>query len=232
MAKQMKHSPVATELKKEYLREHLESIKSLVRRFISELHPPEPLAPNERAWGWQSLYRPPSENNPDDNHMLRRHLKSRALWRHYRNWEQKLEGIWQLIQQVRLIAEDRKNQLSENGKWKFTDESAPLALCKAFDIALGRPLNLQFKLPEDQLGLSYGAFRIEESAKTSEARLLIEEKYRKFIHYLSETSTMIELANSWLQASQLELQVSSLAEDALKSGDIFYMCRFCRQLWA
>ncbi len=231
MAKAVKYSQVATELKKEYLRDHLESIKTLINSWISELPPPEPLAPNNRVWGWQSLYRSPRQDNPDDNHMLRRHLKSRALWRHHSNWELKLEEIWQLTEQVRLEAQAKKGKESVNRLWKYTEEYNLLALWKAFDMVLGKAIDLPFKVPDGQLGLSYGAYRIEESANTPEARLSIEEEYKKFISSLSQASTMKHLANSWVEASQLELQISTIAGKMLKSSDIFYMCRFCRHLW-
>jgi hypothetical protein len=231
MAKAVKYSQVAGELKKEYLREHLESVKTLIRSWMSELHPPEPLAPSERVWGWQSLYRSPGQDNPDGNHMLRHHLKSRALWSHYSRWERKLEEIWQLTEKMRAKAKTKQEHQSVNKSWRYAAEYSPLALWKAFDIALGKAIDLPFKVPDNQLGISYGAYRIEESASTPEARVLIEEEYRRFIRSLSRTSTMKQLANSWLEAGELEVQMSTIADKMLKSGDIFYVCRFCRHLW-
>lgn len=231
MAKAVKYSRVAGELKKEYLREHLKSIETLIRSWMSELYLPEPLAPNNRVWGWQSLYRSPRQDNPDENHMLRRHLKSRALWSHHSSWERKLEEIWQLTEQVRIAAKAKKEKQSVNKPWRYAAEYAPLALWKAFDMALGKAIDLPFKVPDNQLGISYGAYRIEESANTPEARLLIEKEYRRFIRSLSKTSTMKQLANSWLEVGELEVQMSTIADKMLKSGDIFYVCRFCRHLW-
>jgi hypothetical protein len=231
MAKAVKHSQIAKELKKEYLHEHLESIKTLIRIWISELHPIEPLAPNNRVWGWQSPYQSPRQGSPDDNHMLRHHLRSRALWSHHSSWERKLEEIWQLTNQVRLKAKVKKEKQSVKGLWRYTEEYAPLALWKAFDMTLRKAIDLPFKVPDNQLGLSYGAFRIEESANTPEARLLIEEEYKSFIRSLSRIPTMKQLARSWLEASQLETQMTTIADKMLESGDILYICRFCRHLW-
>jgi hypothetical protein len=231
MYKAMKHSQVAAELKKEYLREHLESIKTLIRNWIAGLHPPEPLAPNDRVWGWQSLYRPPIENNPDELHMLRHHLKSRALWSHYSNWQKKMEEIFQLIERVRLKAKARQKKLSMNRSRKYTEDYVPVALWKAFDMALGKAIDLPFKLPDDKFGLSYGGYKIEELANNAEGRISIEEEYRSFISSISQSSTMRCLANSWLEASQLEVQISTISNNIMKSGNIFYMCRFCRYLW-
>jgi hypothetical protein len=231
MAKAVKYSQVAGELKKEYLREHLESVKTLISSWMSELHLPEPLASSERVWGWQSLYRSTRQDNPDDNHVLRHHLKSRALWSHHSSWERKLEEIWQLIKQVRAEAKTKEENQSANKLWRYSAEYTPLALWKAFDIALDKATDLPFKVPDAQLGLSYGAYRIEETVNTLDARLFIEGEYRKFIRSLSQTRTMKQLANSWLEIGELEVQMSTIAGKMLKSGDIFYECRFCRHLW-
>jgi hypothetical protein len=104
-------------------------------------------------------------------------------------------------------------------------------LWKAFDAALGKAKELPFKVPPNQRGLSYGGYQIEESADTSEERQLIEKEYRGFIRSLSKSSTMMQLASSWLEASQLENRMLTIADKMLKSSDIFYMCRFCRHLW-
>jgi hypothetical protein len=231
MAKTAKHSEVAGELKKEYLRAHLESVKALVRSWTSELHAPEPFAPVARIWGWQMCYRSPRLDNPDDNHILRRHLNGRALWSHHGNLERKLEEIWRLTQQVRLEAQTSKESLSVNSPWRYTDAYVPVALWKAFDMALGREIGLRFTVPDGQLGLSFGAYRIEESATTPEARASVEKEYEGFIHALREFSQMKELGDAWQVSGQLETQISALADKALKSGDIFYTCRFCRHLW-
>jgi hypothetical protein len=231
MDKALKNSAVAAELKKEYLREHLQSVKGIIRSWMAELHPPEPFAPDNRSWGWQTCYQSPREENPDENHMLRHHLKSRALWSHHNNWERNMNEIWQLTEQVCLEAKTRKDKQSGNKSWKYSDDYIPLALWKAFEMVLGRVNELPFSVPGDQLGLCYGAFRIEGSVNTSEARLLVEEEYRNFIYSLSKDPTMKQIAESWLLASQLEEQMITIADISMKSGDIFYLCRFCKHLW-
>jgi hypothetical protein len=231
MANTIKHSEVAKELKKEYLKEHLESVKTLICSWRSELHPAEPLAPANHVWGWQSPYRSPREANPDDNHMLRHHLKSRALWSHHSMWERKLEEVWHFIEQARLKGKAMKDRQSMNSPFKYTCDYVPLALWKAFDMALGKAIELPFKVPDDQLGLCYGAYRIEESANTPKARAITQEDYKNFIRSLSQTAVMKHLADSWLEASQLEEQISTIADKMLKSGDVFYICGFCRHLW-
>ena len=229
MAKAMKHSDVARELKKDYLRDHLESVKSLIRDWMSELRAPSPLSPKDHIWGWQSLYHSTRLDDPDDNHMLRRHLKSRALWSHHSSWEQKLGEIWQLTERVRKEAEAMKESIK--GPWKYTEDYAPVALWKAFDVVLGKATDLPFIIPHDQMGLSYGGYLIETSANTRRDRLSIEEEYKRFVRDLSQTPTLKQLADSWLEANQLETQMLTIISKILKSGNIFYVCRYCRHLW-
>ena len=96
MTKPLKNSAIASEIKREYLKEHLEIVKKIIEDWISELVAPSPFAPLKDIWGWQSVYRPSAEQDPDSNHMLRRHLRSRALWYHHAAWVRKLENIWQI----------------------------------------------------------------------------------------------------------------------------------------
>jgi hypothetical protein len=231
MPKGAKYSQVARELKKEYLREHLKSVNALILSWMTELHLPEPLALEGRIWGWQLPYRSPRQNNPDDNHTLRRHLKSRALWSHHSNWERKLEEIWRLTEQVRLKAQVENEKRVAKKEWKYSEEYAPLALWKAFDMALGKIVNLSFTVPSGELGVSCGAYRIEESASTPEERLSVEDEYKRYISYLSRASTMKRLADSWQEARQLEGHILAIADKMQKSGDIFYVCGFCKHLW-
>ena len=83
MVRAVKHSAIAQEIKKQYLVEHLEDIRRLITNWISQLSTPNPFAPREGVWNWQSGCSPDLEKDQDSNHMLRRHLRSRALWSHH-----------------------------------------------------------------------------------------------------------------------------------------------------
>lgn len=78
MAKKADRSPMGMEIKKEYLRKHLDEVGELIVRWKAELNAPRVFALEGSAGGWRSAYRPPTEEIPDNNHMLRRHLHSRA----------------------------------------------------------------------------------------------------------------------------------------------------------
>jgi len=75
--KEPKHSAKATEIKKEYLKEHLNEVNNLVATWMGELTTPS-LIVRERgqvSWGWSIIYRPPSEHNPDSNNIIRRYFE-------------------------------------------------------------------------------------------------------------------------------------------------------------
>lgn len=231
MPKAVKYSPVAREMKKEYLKEHLETIKALIGSWMAELYAPEPLTPSSGIWGWQSVYSPPEENYPDNNHMLRRHLRSRALWSHHSSWQRKLESIWHLTEQVRAEAEAKHKQLSDNKQWQYTAEYTKVALWKAFDVAFGKGIDEWYKEPDEQVGLAYGAYKIEVSATSSEERSSIQAEHRELVSFLSQLTTMKQLVELWGGVEELQSQMGAIASKALKSGDIFYVCMFCKHLW-
>jgi hypothetical protein len=234
MAKAVKYSAVASEIKKEYLREHLEEIKKLISSWMKYLNAPEPLAPDKGIWGWQSVYNPTNALDPDNSHMLRHHLRSRALWSHHYRWQRGLEGIWHLTEKVREEAKTELNQRSIKRHREYTPEYTKIALWKAFDAAIKKPKddpNKWYKVPETKKGLSYGAYAIELTATSSEERSSIAAEHRKFITYLTKLKAMKQLVGSWRVVVELQSQMLTIASKKLKSGDILHVCMFCRHLW-
>lgn len=231
MAKAVKHSTVATEIKKEYLKEHLRSVRKLVETWLSEFSAPEPLTPFHDNWGWQSVYATPTEKDRDSNHMLRHHIRSRALWSHHSEWESILESVWQLINQIRKKASAKQKKLSNSTQRQYSSEFSMVALWKGFDVANGRKLDDLYKVPDDQRGISFGAYKIELSALTQGDRDSIEREHRKFIDYLAKLDDMRQLIELWGAASKLREQIQGIVSKILKSGDILYPCTFCRHLW-
>ena len=79
MAKGVKQSAIAGEIKKEYLKDHLEQVEDLITEWIEQLNAPDPFSPHDGILGWESDYRPKLEGDLDSNHMLRSHVRSRVL---------------------------------------------------------------------------------------------------------------------------------------------------------
>jgi|GEM_PF-4950465 len=69
MAKRTEYSQMTLEIKKEYLKKHLDEVGELIVRWKAELNAPRVFALKGSAGGWQSAYRPPTEENPDNNHI-------------------------------------------------------------------------------------------------------------------------------------------------------------------
>jgi hypothetical protein len=232
MPKAAKHSAVAEELKKEYLREHLDSVKSLIRDWISALAAAEPLAREDREWGWQCARRLPFHGCADEIHVLRRHMKSRALWSHCSDLELKLEETWQLSEAARSMAATRHNKTSRKSERIYTLDYLPLALWEAFNVADGKKISLAFKAPGDSNGLNHCGYKIEESATTQKVRADVEAEFCELVSDFSGTPAIKSLVNSWKEVRRMEGQILGIANNILKSNDIFYPCRFCRHLWS
>ena len=231
MVKAVKYSTIAQELKKEYLKEHLEDVKNLISNWIPQLIAPEPLSPNKGAGGLQPIYRPPTELEPDNSHILRRHLRSRALWSHHANWERKLDSIWDIAAKLCEEASNKYGIISKNTKRQYTDDYVTVALWRGFDLAYGGKFWDWYKVPDDKHGVSYGAYKVELSAKTSNKRSLIISEHRDFIKYIAELYDMNTLIELWKEVAGIQERMQSISIKALKSRDILYPCTLCKHLW-
>ena len=231
MAKRLGDPTVVQELRKEYLKEHLDGVKSTVNRWALDLNAPPPFDPVSGPWGWQSAYRPRTELYPDNNHMLRRHVRSRALWRHHADWETKLDDIWGLTQQLRKEAVDIQVGQAKEQQWKHSNDYLNVALWKGFEKANGQDIEQSYLVPSDQLGLAYLSYKIEMSASSAEQRAWIQKGHWSLINKIAELNKMKDLVEIWRGASGLCDQMQSIAFRIVKSNDIIYACKFCRHLW-
>jgi len=98
-------------------------------------------------------------------------------------------------------------------------------------VACGRTLNLDYKVPDSKIGLSFGAYLIETSATSTESRNLLEKEHREFIDGIAVIEEMKDLASRWSEVTELEEAMRAIVSKALRSNDILYACSFCRHLW-
>ena len=233
MSKKIEDSLVAKEIKIEYLKEHLNEVKSLINTWIGELNAPSPLGRDKKlsSWGWQLTYKPSAEQDQDQNHMLRRHLRSRTLWNHHANWDRKQESVWNLTIQIRDDASKKHMQQPLNREKHYTEDYLNTALWQGFDIACGRTIKLSYQTREGYEGLSFGAYVIKTSITSIEDRTLVEKDHRNFSYEIAQTDKMKELASLWSDIEKLQEAVRAIATKTLKSNDILYPCRFCKHLW-
>ena len=231
MVKAVKHSTIARDLKIEYLKEHLENVKKLIAEWVMQLNAPPLLAPQKGVWGWQSVYQPFAEQDPDSNHMLKRHLRSRALWSQHASWDVKLERIWNLIQQVHIESQAKYAKLPTIKQRQYTEEYIRTALWQGFELACDAVLKIDYRIPEHQKGICFGAYNIETSVTSAEERILVEEEHRDFSDSLAGIESMKELAGLWSEVKRIQQAMYAIATKAQKSNDILYPCRFCKHLW-
>jgi len=180
MAKKVKETMMVKEIKKEYLKAHLDYVESLIEEWTVELSMPLFLAPGKGIWGWQSAYRSSIDQDADINHILRKHLRSRALWSHHTIWERKMDRIWELIQQVRKLAKLTMKD-SVNMSFRYHKDYLNTALWKGFEKACGKEPTLLYSPADDNVGVKYGAYRIEGSATDVVTRAAVEKSHTRLI---------------------------------------------------
>lgn len=231
MSRAVKESNLAKEIKKDYLKKHLEEVIGLIERWIGELDAPPPLGPREGSLAWRSVYSPATEQDPDANHMLRRHVRSRTLWKHHAVWQANMDKVWNLTQRVQEKAMDRVAERARKKVRKYTQDYGSVALWKAFDLACGREPDITYREPDNRVGLACGAYTIELSAQSTSERSSVKSEHRRLTRYLADLDEMWELAAMWGEVTALQDRMRAIAGQALKSRDILYPCRFCRHLW-
>ena len=221
---------IVAEIKKEYLKEHLDQVSKLIEVWIQELSVPLPYS-KEHPRGWQVRYSPSTEQNSDDNHMTRKHLKSRTLWRHHTNWEEKLDLVFSLMNQAQIAANDIQAKQSSNLQKVYTSDYLDTALWQGFELASGNKLKLAYKTLDNGKGIALGGFKIETEAATSGEYNLIIKEHEGFINEISQMECMKKLVNEWSDIKDLRESMKAIANRAIKSNDILHPCRFCKHLW-
>ncbi len=232
MVKTVKQSAVAKELKKEYLVQHLKEVEGLIVNWMGQLKVSGPFSPHEEGLGWESEYRPPLETDPDSNHILRSHIRSRALWRYHTEWDQQLALAWSLVTQLRETSTGQFPLIRDGGTVEFWTNYIGTALLAAFEgLRRNRRVRINYKIPENGLGVAAGDFKIDTGAATEKQRKAIQEKHSGLAMSIAQQQTMKQLVDCWREIVALEEHMTQLVSKILKSRDILYPCRFCRHLW-
>jgi len=232
MAKAVKQSAVIKELKKEYLVQHLKEVEGLIANWIGQLKVPGPFSPHEEGLGWESEYGPPLEADPDSNHILRSHIRSRALWRHHTEWERQLALAWSLVTQLREMSTKQLPLIRDGDAVGIWTNYTGTALLAAFEgLHRNRRVRMNYKIPENGLGVAAGDFKIDIGAATEKQRKAIQEKHSGLAMSIAQQQAMKQLVDCWHEIGALEGHMTQLVTKILKSRDILHPCRFCRHLW-
>ena len=225
----MSNSQIVRELMRERLRIHLDGVETLISDWRGQLSAPDPFHPTASDI-WPALYRPALENDPDNNHMLRRHLHSRTLWKHHSDLGFKLACIHglggPLVKDAGRYVEALGNAWPD---FRFTDLFVKTALGEAFDQAAGKKSVRRYE-PNSEHGLSFGGCIIEKAA-SPEASKEVEENHRELVTYLKTLPQWKEIVLYWRGVKKTEESMDGILKIISKSGDIFHPCRFCRKLF-
>jgi len=233
MKKSNSFGEAVAEVKRERLKRHLDNeVPELIEEWLRQLNAPDPFSTIKvnygGFWGWESPYRPALEQNPDSNHMLRKHLRSRALWQYHTKWEGKLNNIFTLVKEIRGKTDKKIGNPPDR---KYTVHYRGTALWQAFRLALGFHPDKWYRPASPSPGLNYGATKIEEMAVSGGQRAVIETEHWGLIYDLASLGEMKELVDQWQEAVELATKMHDLAIKALKESAIFHPCRFCKKLW-
>ena len=232
MAKAVKQSAVAVEIKKEFLMQHLELVERLLTEWIGQLNAPGPFSVYKGMLGWQSAYKPKLETEPDNNHILRSHVRSRALWRHHTDLELKIALAWSLVAKLREMTTGQLPLGKGDNAAGILKSYIGTALLAAFEaVRRSKLVSMNYKAPDDGIGVACGDFKIDNMVATREQRRAVQEKHRGLAIYLAEQKSMRQLVDCCQKIENLEQRMIQLATKTLKSRDILYPCRFCRHLW-
>ena len=233
-----KNDDLMLQIKKERLDKHLAEVERLIGEWIPQLCAPDPFASDTHggSWGWQSRYEPDTEKDSDSNHILRKHLKSRALWKHHADWQGELGLVFQMLDSAQKKAaqmhqEARNDHKPASKKREYTESYLGTALWRAFCLARKQTPNIDYTRGDGGKGVKFGGYVIETSSGTEAEFAAIGEEHRELSRKLSKLNEMKEIAEEWALICELQSRMQMLISKALKSSDYLYPCTFCKRLW-
>lgn len=268
MAKGKKSEETLAQVRRDRLNKHLNKVEDLIQEWMTDLDTPSPFYWSSsqksrelntvrlitvdyrlepwKLWACRSVYVPPVEQDTVSNHILRKHLRKRALWRYHTEWEQRLNRIRHLGIPICQRATEIEN-VRAKGK-QLTEDYKAVALLEALELALGhtpeksyspkaqgasyaesRGIPEKLRSPRVQ-GVYYAEFLIEKTANAEQVNGVVEEHWQ-MISELGESKEMLELAQEWQRVLALQKKMIELVQKAIESSDILYPCQFCRRLW-
>ena len=232
----MADSSVIQGIKKERLSKHLDDVDKLLRLYHQELDAPLPFRATEDEL-WPAVYRPKVEQDNNANHMLRKHIVSRAFWKHHSDWGKELEGICRAGGSLLEFIETFQDQLFKKTGLRPTSLFGRTAAEDAFKESLGIEVHGRYEACQDH-GVNYRGLRIEESSdqnvqESSDQNDVqtIQEAHSNLVAMLKRAPTMREIDRRWKEAKGHSESMGQLLNGVLLASDIVYPCRFCRSFF-
>ncbi len=143
-------------------------------------------------WSLQTRYVPPTEQDAVTNHILRKHLRKRAIWSNHTKWELTLNAVTELATSARnkvsLLMETHR------GRWEITEDYEGTALQKALELATGQESEAAYS---QKAGFSRGVWLddilIEKSARPNEMQE-VSSLHRQLVEQAAQSKEMLALA--------------------------------------
>jgi hypothetical protein len=213
------YGEVARQVMREKLIKHLDVVEELISTWLQQVSVPEPFIIEDKTWPIELEYIPSSTKDEDKNHMIRRHLHSRMLWRNYSDWERK-------IRDIELCGKELYKKVKK-GNPNTSKIYLHTILWAAYRIVTGKEVKKKYGLVEDKDLTFYGYVIADIHPEVLNE---IENEHWESISDTSEYKEMTDIVKIRLETEPLQERISDLANKILLSGDIFYPCKFCRRL--
>ena len=220
-----KMGQVGLELKKSLLLKHLGELEKLGREWLRELNAPRPFADSSTSMDPSSAgYKPAVERDEEANHMLRRHFRSRQLWKTHAEWGEKHRAIARL----RIGIQEQFGPVRTRGG--TTHSFLDTALEDAFDQILEGKISFGYELVDLGTSVMHRARTIVKSDLPPKLDS-VETRHKKLRQEVAASKEMRQVKDMWSEASGLEESMTGLVRTALRASDLMYPCRYCRHLW-
>lgn len=234
-----KASDMEREIKARWLEEHLEEAEKLVGEWLLQIKLGDPFYPPRDEMVWEVPYEPAIEQDEEKSHVVRRHIRSRALWTHHTTW----------LRLLRAFNEHRKELLKEANEFVRSQAQLQLrqfqirresfafsAIWEAHEGELRKQgkkggSSPEYLLNDAGLGVKFGDFLIEGSATKEEQVLPVRKSHENLTKHLANSDRFKEAIRVWSDIEDLEKKIGTIGRRVVKSHDILYSCQYCRHLW-
>ncbi len=211
---------VARQLMKERLTEHLRSVDSLIKDWSGELSLPMPFDFGETSWPCRVPYTPRSEEDVSKNHILRHHLRGRALWRNHADWMRKVRMLEEQGGVICRQATEMRPQCSVAYR--------EAALWAAYRLAIGEKFKKKYEVEQGK-GITFYGVIIDDTTVTTE-KDRVADGHWIMVRSLAYCKEMAKFIETLEQARAFQMCVIDLVAKVLSSSDIFYPCKLCKRL--
>jgi len=228
----MSESTAVVEIKKERLARHLNQVERHLAQWLGQIDTPMPFS--QVDLNPQNIhiapYQPPLERDTDINHMLRKHLNSRVLWRRHSDWMLLQERLAKVGNRLVKLGQVRTDKLAQEVGIQPTVLFLNSALEDAFAAVAGGIDRTAQPESDTHGGVIYRSNQIETGALPEDLEK-VTRALKQLSNMLRELPEMAVLSGLWTKMKEHEKSMAKIGGDTLKASDIFYPCRFCRKLF-